>query len=118
MIKFLFSFEKKTISSFFLFLLVPQIQFGLVVTKTAGVIYLDCGYPLGHAYILGVYMFMMITLFSNFYIQTYFKMSKKKGQEASEANGTKDHTTEHAHANGESAHSAKKLQPRKLRRFD
>ena len=93
-------------------------QFGLVLAKTILVIYLNCGYPVGHAYILVAYMFILIALFSNFYNQAYLKVPRNKGKQHIEANGKKDHSSINGHADGASAYTANKLQPRKMRRDD
>ncbi|RUS76900.1 hypothetical protein EGW08_015339 [Elysia chlorotica] len=94
------------------------VQFGLVLIKTISVIYLDCGYPVGHAYILVVYLVILIALFSNFYKQTYLKAPRTKREPLTAANGKADHDSINGHANGGSSHTSKKMQPRKTRRFD
>ncbi|GFS01433.1 elongation of very long chain fatty acids protein [Elysia marginata] len=96
------------------------VQFGFVLSKTVCVIYLSCGYPVGHAYILVAYMLILIVLFSNFYYQTYRKAPKRsKGEQLAFTDGKKNHSIGNGHVNGASVlASDKKLQPRKIRRFD
>ncbi|GFO20944.1 elongation of very long chain fatty acids protein [Plakobranchus ocellatus] len=93
-------------------------QFGLVLVKTIGVIYLNCGYPVVYAYMLVAYMLTLISLFSNFYYQTYLKNARNKRKQLKEANGFRDHETSNGHGKVENGLTITKLQNRKIRRFD
>jgi len=50
-----------------------QLQFAVVLVHTLNSMYIDCEFPRWGQYILCGQMTLMLTMFSNFYLQAYLK---------------------------------------------
>uniref|UniRef100_A0A669DP75 Elongation of very long chain fatty acids protein n=2 Tax=Oreochromis TaxID=8139 RepID=A0A669DP75_ORENI len=84
------------------------IQFFLTVTQTTLAVIWPCGFPIGWLYFQISYMFTLIILFMNFYIQTY----KKSGSQRKHPQNSSLLST-NGHANG--TPSTDFTAPKKLR---
>uniref|UniRef100_A0A3P8NVC3 Elongation of very long chain fatty acids protein n=1 Tax=Astatotilapia calliptera TaxID=8154 RepID=A0A3P8NVC3_ASTCA len=85
------------------------IQFFLTVTQTTLAVIWPCGFPMGWLYFQISYMFTLIILFMNFYIQTY---KKKSGSQRKHPQNSSLLST-NGHANG--TPSTDFTAPKKLR---
>ena len=97
-------FDDAKSSDIFIF----QIQFLITFTHTSYVIITPCDFPFWGKAVLAVYMIMMFTLFSNFYIQSYIKQkgsarsatSKENGVHKKSSNGVSNGFSNHTLTNG------------------
>nr|WNR62018.1 elongation of very long chain fatty acids protein elovl2/5 [Platynereis dumerilii] len=85
------------------------IQFVITFIHTNYVIVTPCDFPFWGKGVLGIYMVIMFTLFSNFYIQSYLKTKERK-EKAAKENGASRENGVHTKAtnglsNGYSNHS-------------
>ncbi|KAL2085462.1 hypothetical protein ACEWY4_018782 [Coilia grayii] len=77
------------------------VQFFLTITHTLSAVVVPCGFPIGCLLFQTSYMFTLVILFINFYIQTYRKRAPRDAGRRPDADVSSSHLNGHfTHVNG------------------